>query len=111
MAKISIAVISESNDYSRTSAFTCTNATVNESKKWMKDSLKKVILWSNGCSSQFRIKFVFALMTHFDKSVQLEWHYNEAHHEKGPMDGVDEAIKSVVFGLLKSNKIMISTTE
>ena len=54
---------------------------------------------------------MFALMRHFDKLVQLEWHYNEAHHEKGPMDGVDEAIKSVVFGLLKSNKIMISTTE
>ena len=96
----------------------CTNANVNELKKRMKDSLKKVIcslkkviLWTNGCSSHFRIKYVFTLTMHFDKSEQLEWHYNEAHHEKLPMDGVDEAIKRVVFGLLKSNKIKISTTE
>ena len=33
-------------------------------------------------------------MTNFDKSVQLEWHYNEAHHGKGSMDGIGGAIKS-----------------
>ena len=32
-------------------------------------------------------------MTHFDRSVQLKWHYNEAHHRKGPMDGVGVTIK------------------
>ena len=51
----------------------------------MKDSLKNFILWSDGCSSQFRSKYVLALMTHFDKSVQLKWHYNKAHYGKGPM--------------------------
>ena len=41
-------------------------------------------MWSDECSSQFRSKHVFGLMTHFDKSVQLEWQYNEAQHGKGP---------------------------
>ena len=50
-------------------------------------------------------------MTHFDKSVQLEWHYNEDHQGKGPMNGVGVAIKRVVFGLMKSNKITINTEE
>ena len=77
----------------------------------MKDSLKNVILWSDGCSSQFRPKYVLAL-THFDKSVQLEWHYNKAHHgRKGPIDGVRGTIQRVVFGLVKSNKITINTAE
>ena len=89
LAKIPIAVINESSDYSRRAAFTCTNAIVNEFKKRMQDSLKKVILRSDGCSSQFRSKYVFGLMTRFDKSVQLELHYNEVHHGKGPMDDVD----------------------
>ena len=50
-------------------------------------------------------------MTHLDKSVQLEWHYNEGDHGKSPMDGLVGTIKRVVFGLVKSNKIMIKTAE
>ena len=56
LAKVPIAVISESSDHSQIAAFTCTSAIVNELKKRMNDSLKKVILWSDGCSSQFRSK-------------------------------------------------------
>ena len=80
LAKIPIAVISESSDHSQIATFTCTNAIVNELKKRMKDSLKKLILWRDGCSLQIRSKYVFALMTHFDKSVQLEWNYNRTHY-------------------------------
>ena len=50
-------------------------------------------------------------MTHFDDPIQLECHYNKAHHGKGPMDGVDRTIKRVVFGFVKSNKITINTVE
>ena len=65
----------------------------------MKDSFKKkVILWSDRCSSQFRSKYVLASVTHFDQLVQLEWHYNEAHHGKGFMDGVGGTVKGVDFG-------------
>ena len=59
-------------------------------------------MWSDGCSSQFQSTHVFASMTHFDKSVQLEWHWDEVHHGKGPMDGIGEKIKRVVSGLVKS---------
>ena len=68
-------------------------------------------MWRDGCSPQFRSKYVFASMTQFDKLVQLEWHYNEAHHGDSPMYGVDETIKRVVFVLLKSEKITINTAE
>ena len=111
MAKIPIAVISESSDHSRIAAFTCTNTIVNELKKRIKDSMKKVILWSDGCPSQFRSKYGFALMTYFDKLVQVKWHYNEAHNEKVSIVGVGETIKRVVFGLVKSNRITIKTAE
>ena len=59
-------------------------------------------MWSDGCSSQFQSKYVFALMTDFDKSVQLEWHWNEVHHGKGPMDGIGQKIERVVFGSMKN---------
>ena len=63
----------------------------------MKDLLKKAVSWSGGCLFQFCSKYVFALKTHFDKSAQLEWHYNQAHHGKGPTDGVNRSIKRGVF--------------
>ena len=47
LVKTPIAVINETSDHSRIAAFTCTNAIVNKSKKRIKDSLKKVILWSD----------------------------------------------------------------
>ena len=100
-AKICIAVISESSDHSLIAAFTCTNAIINELKNKIKDLFKKVILWSDGWLSQFRCKYVFALMTHFDKSVHLEWHYSETHHGKSLMDGVGGTIKRAVFDLVK----------
>ena len=54
---------------------------------------------------------MFALMTNFDKSAQLEWYFNEGNYGKGPMDDVDGTMKRVVFRLLKSNKIKINTAE
>ena len=50
-------------------------------------------------------------MTLFDKSVELEWHYNEVYHGKGPMDGVGGTIKKMIFGLVKSSKITINRAE
>ena len=63
--------------------------------------MKKVILWSDGCSLQFQSKYMFALMTHFDKSVQLEWHYNDFRDGKGVMDSVGGTMKGAVFELVK----------
>ena len=57
------------------------------------------------------LKYVLALMTRLDKSLQLERKYNEAHHRKDLMDGVCETIKRVVFGLVKSDKITTNTAE
>ena len=65
LIKVPMGIISESNDHSRIAAFSYIVTIVNELKKLMGE-LRKVILWSDGCSSQFRSVFVFALLTHFD---------------------------------------------
>ena len=70
LTKVPMAVISKSNDHSRIAAFSCIVTIVGELKK-LTNELHKMILWSNGCSSQFRSKFVFALLTHFDRNIAL----------------------------------------
>ena len=52
----------------------------------------------DGCSPQFQSKHMFVFMAHFDKSIQLEWHYNETNQGKDPTDGVSGTITRVVFG-------------
>ena len=110
LTKISIAVISEPSDHSLIVSFNWTNVIVNELKMRMKNSSKKVILWSDGCSLQFCTKYVFALMTNLDKSVQSEWHFNEVNHWKDPGDCVSGTIKRVVFrfGAIKQNHYIYS---
>ena len=95
LTKVPMAVISESNDHSRIATFSCIVTIVDELKKLM-DGLCNVILWCDGCSSQFRSKFVFALLTHFYRNIALQGNYNEAGHGKGLVDGVGVTIKRVV---------------
>ena len=110
LKKFPMAVISESNDHSRIAAFSCVTSIFKELKKLV-GPIDRVIMWSDGCASQFRSKFVFALLTSFENEIDLEWHYNEAHHGKGPMDGVGGTIKRVVYGLVKSRKVIINSAE
>ena len=61
--------------------------------------------------AQFRSRFVFKLLTSFDSNVQLEWHYMEAHHGKGPMDGVGDTIKNKVFKEVKNNRLKVKSPQ
>ena len=47
----------------------------------------KLYIVSDGCASQFRSRYVFSLLKHIHPDITIEWHYNEAHHGKGPMMG------------------------
>ena len=92
LTKVPMVVIRESNDHSRIAAFSCIVTIIDELKKLLGE-LHKVILWSDGCFSQFRFKLVFPLLTHFYQNIALQWNYKKAHHGKGPMNGVEGTIK------------------
>ena len=68
-------------------------------------------LWSDGCASQFRSRFVFHLTVFFTESYQSIRYYNERHHGKGPMDGIEGLLKNVVFRAVVSEKVVIHSPE
>ena len=72
-------------------------------------SINTVYIVSDGCVSQFRSRFVFKLLTTMHPEMNLEWHYNEAHHGKGPMDGIGGAVKNAVFREVLSGAAKISS--
>ena len=59
-------------------------------------------LWSDGCASHFRSRFVFIL-----QSYQVVRYYNDRHRGKGPMDGIGDCVKNVVFRAVLSEKAVI----
>ena len=71
--------------------------------------VKKLIVWSDGCSSQIWSRFMFKLLSCYPPEHLLEWNYNEAYHRKGPMDGIEGTIKNVVFRQVQSRKVVINS--
>ena len=74
-------------------------------------NLIKIIMWSDGCTAQFRSRFVFKLLANSRRDLQLEWNYNDAHHCKGPLDGIGGTIKNVAFKQVKSGRVIINSAE
>ena len=69
----------------------------------------KVIFWSDGCSAQFRSQFAFQLLTQFDKELSIEWHFFEANHGKGAVDGIGGTVKHAVFRKVLAKQVLINS--
>ena len=51
------------------------------------------------------------LSLRYRRDLQLEWNYNEAHHGRGPMDGIGRTIKNVIFRQVKFGRVIINSAE
>ncbi|XP_066916722.1 uncharacterized protein [Clytia hemisphaerica] len=111
LEKVPLTIVSETNEHSRIASFTCVSKIIDcvEDRLPLRYTLKKVYLWSDGCSSKFRSRFTFALLPKLHPDKLIEWHYNEPSHGKGPMDGVGETIKNKVFREVKSLRIVVNS--
>ena len=91
------------SDHSRIAALTCIDMVLKGVQKETK--VKRLMVWSDKCASQFRSRFAFKSLSTYHPQLLLEWSYNKAHHGKGPMDGMGGTIKNVVFRQVKSKKV------
>ena len=107
---IPIAVTTESNEHSRVTALSCINKIISHIEEKV-EAFTKLYIRSDGCESQFRSRFAFSFLSHFHLEKEIEWHFNEAHYGKGPMDGVCGAIKNKVFREVKSGRFTITSPE
>ena len=95
--------------YANIAVLTCIDFVIKEVEKHME--LTKAIIWSDGCAAQFRSCLVFKLLFTYRPDLLIDWHYNEAHHGKGPMNGIGGTIKNVVFRHVKSGRIIVSSAK
>ena len=69
--------------------------------------LKKAYFWSDGCTAQFRSRFTFCSMTFHPNDLELSWDYGEAHHFKGPHDGIGGTVKREVYQDVTVSKVIM----
>ena len=110
LKKDSIVVVNDSKEHNGAAALTCLKKVVEKAEEINVAKYDKIIVWSDGCSAQFRFRFVFRLLTEdlFD-GVELTWNYNEKSHGKGPMDGVGGTVKNIIFRKVKSGFVTIDS--
>ena len=77
-------IVLEAKDHSRMAAHTCINKVIElitEKHCHLKDFQNLDLhIWSDGCSAQFRSKYVFALTSLFPSNFNVTRYYNERHH-------------------------------
>lgn len=68
--------------------------------------VKIVSIWSDGPSSQFKNRFVFASLPLLSEkfAINLTWNYFATSHGKGPVDGIGGSVKRYVWGKVKNRK-------
>ena len=76
-------VTSKATDHSRIAVFSCINLIIDSlRKKFLSqfNSYPVFYMWSDDCASQFRSRFIFALITHFNPDCTIQWYYSEHYH-------------------------------
>ena len=110
LKKYYIVVVNDSKERNRTAALTCLKKVVEKAEEINVAKYDKIIVWSDGCSAQFRSRFVFRLLTEdLFHGVKLTWNYNEKSLGKGPMDGVGGTVKNIIFRKVKLGFVTIDS--
>ena len=66
-------------------------------------------IFSDWCSLQFQSQHVFRIFLEIQKGINITWHYFEARHGKGPMDGIESTMKNIVFRKVLPGSSVINT--
>lgn len=66
-------------------------------------SIRKVEMWSDGPSSQFKNRFIAAALDVLETkyNIKIKWNFFATSHGKGPVDGIGGTLKRVVFEQVK----------
>lgn len=79
----------------------------------MPKSIKCLKIWSDGPSSQFKNKFIAAIIPVFEKefNIKIIWNYFATSHGKGCIDGIGAMAKKVVRKHVNTRECIVSSAE
>lgn len=112
--KISMVLLSDNNTHDKTTVVPYTYFVLNHIKEKFSSDVKHCEIWTDGPSSQFKNRFMFAfvgftLQKSFDFSVS--WNYSATSHGKGAVDGIGGLIKRLATSATVTRKAIIKNAD
>ena len=104
---IPIAIISNEVTHAQNITYHCNQKVIQMVQNKLNQVVNTVYIWSDGCSSQFRSQYVFQTLSLYPASLKVFRDYGEAHHFKGPHDGIGGTIKRCVYNDVRASKVIL----
>jgi hypothetical protein len=91
---ISIVIVNDDTTHSKEQVFFYLDLVINYVKQ-SHPQLKSIKIFTDGCSSQYKNKFMLVslLFSKVDFGLDAEWHFSTTSHGKGAVDGLGGTIK------------------
>ena len=112
--KISMVLLSDNNVHDKTTVVPYTLHVFNHVKETFGSDVSELEVWTDGQSSQFKNKFIFAyvgliLPKLFEFGVT--WNYSATSHGKGAVDGIGGLVKRLATAAIVTRKSIIKDAQ
>ena len=74
-------------------------------------NIKKVCIFSDGPSSQFKNKYIAKYMQQLSADIDIQWNFFASGHGKGPVDGIGGSVKRTVWRAVQSRKAFVNDSK
>lgn len=109
---ISIVVISDDLTHDKYSVWAFQQAICIELKRKY-PHLASVAIFTDGCTGQFKSKYVMSNLCYFqqDFNLQCEWNFFATSHGKGAVDGIGATVKRTVWQKVRNREAVVVSAE
>ena len=104
---IPTAIISNEVTHEQNIVYHCNQKVIQMAQDKINQVIKTVHIWSDGCASQSRSKYVFWAPSFYLACSKVFWDYGDTHHFKGPHDGIGGTIKQCVYNDVRESKVIL----
>lgn len=113
--KIPMVIATDNSNHDKTTVLPYTLTVFNLVQELFGDQVKKVSVWTDGPSSQFKNKFICnyigVILPQMFPDYKIEWNYSATSHGKGAVDGLGGTIKRMASRAVISRKAIIKGAE
>ena len=104
---IPTAIISNEVTHEQNTVYHCNQKVIQMAQDKINQVINTVHIWSDGCASQSRSKYVFWAPSFYLACSKVFWDYGDTHHFKGPHDGIGGTIKQCVYNDVRESKVIL----
>ena len=111
----SMVLLSDNNNHDKTTVIPYTLHIIKAVMDLFGDEIKEIDFWTDGPSSQYKNKYVFAFigikLPEIFPSLRICWNYSATSHGKGAVDGVGGTTKHLATRVIIRRKAIINNAD